>query len=120
MEEEKTNFDRYLERKLKDPDFRRRYAEAERAWDVALQLSALRKARGLTQKQVADLLGTRQQAIARLESPSYAGHSLSMIRRYAQALGATVDVTVVPLEWVAEYEERPVVKPLLGAPGRSA
>jgi len=115
MEDEKTNFDRYLERKLEDPGFRRRYAEAERAWDVALQLATLRKSRGLTQKQVADLLGTRQQAIARLENPAYAGHSLSMIRRYAEALGATVDVTITPLERASETEERQAAKPLLHA-----
>jgi transcriptional regulator with XRE-family HTH domain len=52
---------------------------ADRAWDIALQLTTLRQARGLTQKQVAEMLGTKQQAIARLEDPAYAGHSLSML-----------------------------------------
>ncbi len=42
-----TNFDRYLARKLQNDDFRRRFEEADRAWDIAL-----RKARGLTQQQV--------------------------------------------------------------------
>ncbi|MBI2939376.1 MAG: helix-turn-helix domain-containing protein [Chloroflexi bacterium] len=97
-QEEKTNFDRYLERRLANPAFRQRFEVAERAWDLALQLAALRRARGLTQQQVADLLGTKQQAIARLEDPSYTGHSLSMVRRYAEALGATIDVVVVPKE----------------------
>jgi hypothetical protein len=60
MGDEKTNFDRYLERKLQDPAFRARFEAANLAWDVALQLAALRHARGLTQKQVAELLGTRQ------------------------------------------------------------
>ena len=82
----KTNFDQYLERKLEDPEFRKRFEEADRAWDIALQLAALRKARGLTQQQVADLLGTKQQAIARLEDPSYTGHSLTW-SKYASAWG---------------------------------
>ena len=94
----KTNFDQYLERKLEDPEFRKRFEEADRAWDIALQLAALRKARGLTQQQVADLLGTKQQAIARLEDPSYTGHSLSMVKKYAEALGATVQVTITSLD----------------------
>jgi hypothetical protein len=34
----KTNFDRYLEENLKDPDFAARFAEAGKAWDIALQL----------------------------------------------------------------------------------
>jgi DNA-binding XRE family transcriptional regulator len=101
MTKSQTNFDRYLERKLQDPEFRKRFAEAERAWDVALQLAALRGARGLTQQQVAEMLGTKQQAIARLENPAYTGHSLSMIRRYADALGAIVDVRVIPSEALA-------------------
>ncbi len=113
MNEIKSNFDRYLERKLQDPDFRRRFVEADRAWDIALQLAALRQARGLTQQQVAEMLGTKQQAIARLEDPSYAGHSLRMIRKYAEALGAIVDVTVVPNERSAEYVEQRGLKPLL-------
>ena len=94
----KTNFDQYLGRKLEDPEFRKRFEEADKAWDIALQLSALRKARGLTQQQVADLLGTKQQAIARLEDPSYTGHSLSMVKKYAEALGATVQVTITLLD----------------------
>jgi hypothetical protein len=55
-----TNFDRYLERQLQDPDFRARFEAADRAWDIALQLTVLRPALGLTQKQVAVLLGAIQ------------------------------------------------------------
>jgi len=39
----KTNFDRYLEEQMKDPDFAGRYQKAGEAWKVALQLAALRK-----------------------------------------------------------------------------
>ena len=104
MKDEKTNFDRYLERKLQDPEFRARFEAADQAWDIALQLAALRQARGLTQRQVAELLGTKQQAIARLEDPTYAGHSLSMVRKYVEALGASLDVTIVPEEAVSQYQ----------------
>ena len=113
MENQQTNFDRYLERKLQDPEFRARFEAADQAWDIALQLAALRQARGLTQQQVAEMLGTRQQAIARLENPAYAGHSLSMVRRYVEALGASLDVTVVPDESVETYATRRGPKPLL-------
>jgi len=110
--EEKTNFDRYLEKKRQDPEYRRRFAEAERAWDVAVQLAALRQSRGLTQQQVAEMLGTRQQAIARLEDPLYTGHSLSMVRKYAEALGAVVDVTLIPTEQAVGYQQQRGAKPL--------
>ena len=116
MEDKKTNFDRYLERKLQDTEFRARFEAADQAWDIALQLAALRQARGLTQKEVADLLGTKQQAIARLEDPAYTGHSLSMVRKYVEALGASLDLTIVPSEAVSDYEAHRCPKPLL-APG---
>jgi transcriptional regulator with XRE-family HTH domain len=90
----KTNFDLYLEEQLKDPVFAERFEQAGEAWDVALQLAALREKAGLSQKELARKLHTSQQQISRLESPAYEGHSLSMLRRVAHALGATVRVTL--------------------------
>src|SRR5436305_12450769 len=92
----KTNFDLYLEEQLKDPVFAERFERAGEAWDVALQLTALREKAGLSQKDLARKLQTSQQNISRLESPSYEGHSLSMLRRVAEALAATVHVTLSP------------------------
>ena len=88
----KTNFDRYLDRQLRDPAFAARFKRAGEAWDVALQISALREKAGLSQKDLAKLLGTSQQQISRLESPGYEGHSMSMLRRVASVLGARVRV----------------------------
>ncbi len=90
----KTNFDRYLEEQMKDPGFARRYQKAGEAWKVALQLAALRKKAGLSQKELAQRVGTSQQQISRLESTSYEGHSLSMLRRVAEVLGAKVHIDI--------------------------
>src|SRR5256885_17136660 len=92
----KTNFDLYLEEQLNDPDFGERFERAGEAWDVALQLAALRQKAGLSQKDLARKLKTSQQNISRLESPSYEGHSLTMLRRVAEVLGATIRVTIAP------------------------
>jgi transcriptional regulator with XRE-family HTH domain len=54
----------------------------------------LRKDAGLSQKELARRVGTSQQQISRLESPSYEGHSLSMLRRVAEVLGATLRVEI--------------------------
>ena len=89
-----TNFDLYLAGKLRDPAFAERFGAAGEAWDVALQLAQLRERAGLSQKQLADRLGTTQQQVSRLESPSYEGHSLHMLRRVAQALGAKFRVVI--------------------------
>lgn len=88
----RTNFDRYLDEQLRDPGFAKRFKRAGEAWDVALQLAALREQAGLSQTDLARKLKTTQQQISRLESPGYEGHSLSMLRRVARALGAQVRV----------------------------
>src|SRR6266478_2347207 len=88
----KTNFDLYLEEQLKDPVFAERFEKAGEAWDVALQIVALREKAGLSQTELARKLKTTQQQISRLESPGYEGHSLSMLRRVARVLNAQVRV----------------------------
>ena len=88
----KTNFDLFLEEQLRDPDFAERFKRAGEAWDVALQLAALRERAGLSQAELARRLKTTQQQISRLESPNYEGHSLSMLRRVARMLNAHVRV----------------------------
>ena len=92
MMKKKTNFDLYLEKQLKDPGFAEKFRKAGKAWDLAIQLVSLRKKAGLSQKELAKRVGTSQQQISRLESPSYEGHSLSMLRRVAEVLEATVRV----------------------------
>ena len=92
----RTNFDQYLAEQLLDPEFTERFKKAGEAWDVALKLASLRKARGLSQKELAKRVGTSQQQISRLESPSYEGHSLSMLRRVADVLGAQIHVEIQP------------------------
>jgi len=90
----RTNFDRYLDDNLKDPAFAARFKEAGEAWDVALQIAGLRKESGLSQRELAERVGTSQQQISRLESPGYAGHSMSMLRRVAHVMGASVRVQI--------------------------
>ena len=58
-------------------------------------------------------MGTKQQAIAWLEDPTYTGHSLSMVRRYVEALGTSLDVVVVPRETSDAYSSQRGAKPLL-------
>jgi len=92
----KNNFDSYLDEQLKDKVFAKRFRKAGEAWDVALQIAALREQAGLSQQELAKRLGTTQQNISRLESPFYEGHSLSMLRRVAEVLNAQVRVILEP------------------------
>jgi ribosome-binding protein aMBF1 (putative translation factor) len=55
----------------------------------------IRTQAGLTQKQLAELAGTDQAVISRLEDADYEGHTMSMLRRIAKALGKLVEVRFV-------------------------
>lgn len=79
-----------------DPAIQQMIAEERSYAAVARQIYALRKARGLTQRELAELVGTKQPVIARLEDSDYQGHSLAMLSRIGAALGCAVSVAFVP------------------------
>ena len=54
----KTNFDLFLEEQLRDRPFARHFKRAGEAWDVALQIAALRQKVGISQKELAQKLHT--------------------------------------------------------------
>ncbi len=62
---------------------------------VARQIRSLREKAGLTQRELATRVGTTASVICRLEDADYEGHSLSMLRRIADALGKDLDVRFV-------------------------
>ncbi len=62
---------------------------------VARMIFEARTKAGLTQQQIADLADTTQPVIARLEDADYEEHSLSMLRRIAEALHRRVEVKFV-------------------------
>ncbi len=63
---------------------------------VAQLIYTARTEAGLTQQQLADLIQTKQSAIARLEDADYEGHSLSMLQRIGEALGQKIEINMVP------------------------
>jgi DNA-binding XRE family transcriptional regulator len=70
--------------------------EVERAnAEVARKIYELRQKAGLTQQELAKLVGTTPSVISRLEDADYEGHSLSMIRRLAAALDKRVEIRFV-------------------------
>jgi DNA-binding XRE family transcriptional regulator len=65
---------------------------------VARMLTALRIANGLSQRQLAQLIGTTASVICRLEDVNYEGHSLAMLNRIAAALNQRVEIRFVSVE----------------------
>lgn len=88
------HFDSHFKEQFNNAGIAQKFIKSGKAWDVALQLVSLRKKAGVSQKELAKRVGTSQQQISRLESPSYEGHSLSMLRRVAEVLGGKVRVEI--------------------------
>lgn len=70
--------------------------EAKTNADIAQLIYDARKQAGLSQQALADLIDSNQQTISQLESADYEGHSLTMLRRIAEALNRELVVQFVP------------------------
>ncbi len=84
-------FEDWEREKIIDSDFRAAAEELEPGYQIA----RLRVLRGLTQAQLAEMVGTRQPSIARLENGS-STPSLSFLNRIAEALNAEIEFRLIP------------------------
>ncbi|EOQ87914.1 DNA-binding helix-turn-helix protein [Leptospira yanagawae serovar Saopaulo str. Sao Paulo = ATCC 700523] len=82
------DLDSLLKNQLKDKKFKSEYEALSNEFNLAKEIITLRKKRHLTQKDLAEKIGTSQPAIARIESGNYKNLSLSFINRLAKALDA--------------------------------
>jgi predicted transcriptional regulator len=84
---------------LQNPAVRAEYERLEREEGPMLDaILAARREAGLTQAQVAERMGTKAPAVARLEAALISGTpspSLATLRKYAAALGKRVQVQLV-------------------------
>ena len=78
-----------------DSQLREMCAQATVNARVAQLIYEARIEEGLSQKELAQMIGTTQSVISRLEDADYEGHSLSMLSRIAQALHREVKIELV-------------------------
>jgi len=79
-----------------DAKLRQLIEEQKLSVRVAEMIHEAREAAGLTQAALAELVGTTQSVISRLEDANYEGRSLAMLDRVAHALGKRLEVRLVP------------------------
>ncbi len=91
--------------KFEDKDFEKKYHRTAALYRLADRVLLLRKQRGLTQKELADKVGTTQAVISRLENASVKP-SLETILKIAEALDATVNIQLHPIETVRRGKEQ--------------
>jgi transcriptional regulator with XRE-family HTH domain len=84
---------------VKDDPERKAALQEERVnAEVARLIHEMRNAAGLSQQQLAELIGTTQSVISRLEDADYEGRSLSLLERIATALNQKLTVIMTARE----------------------
>lgn len=87
----------FFAERMKNPEFRREYEALEPEFEIIRQIIDLRIKRKMSQAQLARKIGTKQPSIARMERRGKT-RDLDYLRRVANALGATLEVRLVPRE----------------------
>jgi transcriptional regulator with XRE-family HTH domain len=83
---------------LRNPDVQKEFAKQEEEFSLFDQLIKARMEAGLTQSEVAERMGTKTPAVARLESGGgMKNHSpsISTLRKYARAVGCNLEIKLV-------------------------
>lgn len=80
---------------IQNPEFVREYNALEPEYKLAASLIRLRLAKGLTQEDLAKMLNTKQESIARLENGGSLP-SLSTMKKLAKALDAELEINLRP------------------------
>jgi transcriptional regulator with XRE-family HTH domain len=81
-----------------DPEHRAALQEERVNAEVARLIYDMRSAAGLSQRELAELIGTTQSVISRLEDADYEGRSLSVLERIATALNQKLAVVMTARE----------------------
>ena len=85
MRDEYIKFEDVKAKALKNPEFRKAYDELKPKYAVISMILDARINKGITQAELAKKIGTKQSAIARLESGTY-NPTISFLQKIADAL----------------------------------
>jgi DNA-binding XRE family transcriptional regulator len=90
---EMQTFVQFKKEALKNKKIKEEYDKLEPEFELAKMLIEKRIKKGMTQKELAEKIGTKQAAISRLESGNY-NPSFLFLRKIAIALGSRLDITL--------------------------
>ena len=79
---------------LENKEVQKEYELMEAEYKVIEEIITARKERNLTQKGLAELIGTKQSNISRLESGNY-NPSLDFLQKIASAMGKKLEVRII-------------------------
>lgn len=88
-----TDFEDYLNEKMKDPIFKRRYDEFGKQLEIAYRLMQLRKEKRMSQMDLAKLIGTTQGNVARMESGRQ-NFTVGILNKVAEAFDKDLKISI--------------------------
>jgi ribosome-binding protein aMBF1 (putative translation factor) len=102
-----TNAIKILNKRLGDTPERRARIEEEKAnLSAASIIHEAREKACMTQKELAEKIGTKQSVISRLENADYDGHTLTMLKKIAEALDMELAFSMRPKNTVTVNKSR--------------
>jgi ribosome-binding protein aMBF1 (putative translation factor) len=84
--------------------------QTHREMALGMKIQAIREAQGMTQKDLADKIGTQPSAISRIEDADYDRHSISVLQKVADALDMLLLIDFAP--------KHPKARPRKGQPSK--
>ena len=89
------NHEELLARAMKRKGFKEAYDALELEYELIDQMLTARSQAGLTQDAVANLMGTTKSAVSRLEGVGKHAPSIATLKKYAQAVGCELKISLV-------------------------
>jgi len=86
-----------------DPKRLKQIEKIKEDLDIAEQIYKLRTKANLTQKELAELIGTSQSDISRLENADYDGYSFKMLQKIAAAVNCRLQIKFIPEKKLHTY-----------------
>ena len=92
----KDDFERYLEKQLENPEFRKEWESLEPEYAIMQALIDARNEAGITQTELSRRTGIAQTDISKLERGN-GNPSLKTLKRLAEGLGMTLELKFKPI-----------------------
>ncbi|MBX3055446.1 MAG: helix-turn-helix transcriptional regulator [Anaerolineae bacterium] len=90
--------DEMINKWMEEPDFKQEYEALEAEFSLFDELLRARKEAGLTQAEVAERMGTKTSAVARLEAGGGSqkhSPSIATLQKYAKAVGGHLEIRLI-------------------------
>lgn len=87
----KSDFDKWLEEEMADPEFRAMWEESAPAEEFGLAVARARETQGMTQEELATATGIKRPMIARIEKGNQAPTMITVLK-FVRAFDARLEI----------------------------